>query len=1281
MTNHSLPVKSLPVFLAAATLATTLVCQSQTVIFNDTFENGSTLNGTSTPGGTPSASSTSYDVASTKTGSCTIGANLLREKLSSATTAGYVELQAIFTGTPVQLVSVGDSINLTLSFTNSAGTLLAGGAGSVIDVGLFNSDGNLPLAGSLNSAGLGSATTYITGNCQAWQGYVAAINYSGAASSVYTRPVQNGASPNNGVQDLLFSNAGTGLYKFPAGTPVGSSLTSAVTLASGAKYTLSFTVLLSAPQTITLINNLVDSTGTLISAQTNTTAGGNTYTNAANLYDGFAIGINNKGTSHNPQMDISQITISTNFYFAPTIAGLTNQTVIAGNSLTLSPTIAGNPAPSFQWQTNGVDINGATSSALALDNVGAFQDGYVYSLVASNSIGSVTNSMVLSVIEAPGIAALANQAVYVGGTANISATVGGVPAPVLQWQRDGIDLADGATGNGSTISGSTSSTLSIASAQADDTGAYSLIASNSAGMVTNSMYLLVSASDVAPTLVGPDGITVILGSAGTFTASAYYGLPQPALQWLDETGTPIPDATNASLTISNVQYSQNNYVYSLVAGNSVGSVTNTAVLTVIVPPVITSQPVDLTVTNTQAASFTVAATGEPEPAYQWYRNGSLISSAANHSATNATLVLPSATSADAGSSYYVRIANAAGTTNSASAVLSVNSTMTVAALSPANGATGLCYDTPLTVTFSSVPGLGASGAIKIYNTTNSTTPVDTINAADGLVQPRIFPGDGQSFSFKTIVINGSSVTIYPHPNGLASNQTYYVTIDNGTFTDAAGANFVGITATNVWQFTTKPGGPGDPDNVVVNPNGSGDYLTVQGAVNDIPAGNTTPRIIHIRDGIYTEIVDIAGRHNVTFRGQSRLGTLVGYANNANLQIANGGTTHARMAFKVNANDIGIENLTITNMTPQGGSQAEALMIESSARRCIVNNATIVSRQDTILANVNSSQAYFYNSTVRGNFDYLWGGGNLYFDQCEIRTVSGASGFNVTAARTDTSPTTSASFPWANPGGAYTANGMSFVNCRFTAESGVGPVTLAGSNGTAGNNVSWYGCDFATNYLAPSASLFSGNFVFWQDANTMDSSPVTFAVVTSISGTDARLLAATNIPTWFYGWTPQLAPNILTNPVDQNVIVGSPATFTVTATGVPAPTYQWLKHGTNIMDETNALLTISSTDMNDAGDYSVVVTTPAGNVTSSPAKLTVNPTPPAPTVTAPTVTGGQLSLTINGQSGPNYSVQVSTNLAGGNWVTIFTTNAPALPLTFTDTNPLLPVQFYRVLAGP
>src|SRR5262249_25968335 len=150
-------------------------------------------------------------------------------------------------------------------------------------------------------------------------------------------------------------------------------------------------------------------------------------------------------------------------------------------------------------------------------------------------------------------------------------------------------------GNGSTISGSTTSLFTITNAQAADSGTYSLIASNSAGIVTNSMTLTISAGDVPPNITGPTDQTVVQGSNGTFTVSVS-GLPVPDLQWR-ENGVDLPGQTGSSLILTNVQYSQNGFVYSLVASNNAGLATNSATLTVLVPPAITNQPVSLVVTN------------------------------------------------------------------------------------------------------------------------------------------------------------------------------------------------------------------------------------------------------------------------------------------------------------------------------------------------------------------------------------------------------------------------------------------------------------------------------------------------------------------------------------------------------------------------------------------------------------------------------------------------------------------------------------------------------------
>lgn len=1213
-------MKTSSLFALISLLAAPLMTEAQTVIFNDTFANGSTLNGTSTPGGTPSASSTSYDVASSKadTSGPTIAANKLHFALNAGTTAGYTELQAIFASTPVQLVNVGDSINLTITFTNVANTLLEGGNGSVVALGLYNSGGAKPVAGSLNNSGLGNVNTFTNGFCQFWQGYVAQVNSNTFTSKITTRPYQY--NTNNANQDLLFSGAGTGLFNTPGGTQIGGSVTAGPTLVNNAKYTMSFTILLSAVGTVSVTNYLYDANGNLLLNLGGTTGAANTYTNYANSYDGLAIGIANKGTSLNPQMDISQITISKNSYAAPTVSGLDNETVVAGTSPTLSPTITGNPTPADQWYYStdgGVTSNaiaGATGAMLTLTNVQYAQNNYQYTLVASNPIGTNSATMTLSVIVAPNISGLSDQAALVGDTVVISPTITGAPAPTLQWLTNGVPVSDGPDANGSIIAGSATSTLDITNAQVADSGIISLVASNSAGIVTNSMRLTVAPGPILPVITGPTNITVVQGNNGTFSAYAT-GVPVPSYQWLDQTQTPIPGATSGTLTLTDVQYSQNGYSYYFVASNSVGSVTNSATLTVLIPPVITNQPASLVVTNTQSASFSVVAGGVPTPTYQWYFNSNPISLSANSSAQSATLTFANASPTNIGS-YYVQISNGVGSTNSAAVTLTVNSTMSATTLVPQNGQMNVCYDTPFYLTFSSPPVLRYAGKISIYNVTNTVTPVDTLdlsglfdtnyngNSTRALMQHSPFPGDSQTFYYYPVVITGTTAAIYPHLDVLTSNQTYYVTIDNGCFTDTNGAYFAGISGQSAWQFNTKPGGPLDPNNPVVAQDYSGDFATVQGALDSLALNaNGALRTLNIKNGTYFEIVDIAGKTNVVLRGQSK-NAVIKYPNNPTVQAVSGGSTHARMTFKVNANSVSLDNLSITNSTPQGGGQAEALMIESNSKNCVVNNCEIDSRQDTILANGSAqSTTYFNNTTIKGNFDFIWGGGDCFFNQCTIRTISGTGSGQLTAARTDTSGTQSATFPWQNPFGTYTADGFSFVNCSFQSDAGLGNITLAGSNGTSNNLVSWYGCDFATNYIAPSSSLFNGNYLFWQDANTMTNSSVTFPVLTTLSGNDPRLLAATNVTTWFYGWTPTLTPNIISQPTSQSVGAGQSVSFSASGTGIPDPSYQWLLNGSPITGATSTTYNIPSANATNAGNYTVVVSNGSGSVTSVVATLT------------------------------------------------------------------------------
>jgi sugar lactone lactonase YvrE len=98
-----------------------------------------------------------------------------------------------------------------------------------------------------------------------------------------------------------------------------------------------------------------------------------------------------------------------------------------------------------------------------------------------------------------------------------------------------------------------------------------------------------------------------------------------------------------------------------------------------------------------------------------------------------------------------------------------------------------------------------------------------------------------------------------------------------------------------------------------------------------------------------------------------------------------------------------------------------------------------------------------------------------------------------------------------------------------------------------------------------------------------------------------------------------APQILTQPQSETVTVGTNVTFSVTATGVPAPTYQWNNSGAAISGATASTLTLNNVQTGSAGTYTVVVTNLLGSVTSNPATLTVNAA--AATTSTPSSGGG------------------------------------------------------------
>jgi Immunoglobulin domain/Immunoglobulin I-set domain len=183
-------------------------------------------------------------------------------------------------------------------------------------------------------------------------------------------------------------------------------------------------------------------------------------------------------------------------------------------------------------------------------------------------------------------------------------------------------------------------------------------------------------------------------------------------------------------------------------------------------------------------------------------------------------------------------------------------------------------------------------------------------------------------------------------------------------------------------------------------------------------------------------------------------------------------------------------------------------------------------------------------------------------------------------------------------------------------------------------------------------------------------------------------------------------SITTQPANQTVTVGQTATFNVAATGTAPLSYQWQRGGTNIANASGTSYTTPATTSADSGSkFDVVITNPAGNVTSATATLTVNSATTAPSITTqPTnqsVTVGETATftvaatgtaplsyqwqksgsNISGATGTSYTTPATTLADSGSKFTAVvtntaasaTSNAATLTVTAAATAPLIITQ--------
>lgn len=381
----------------------------------------------------------------------------------------------------------------------------------------------------------------------------------------------------------------------------------------------------------------------------------------------------------------------------------------------------------------------------------------------------------------------------------------------------------------------------------------------------------------------------------------------------------------------------------------------------------------------------------------------------------------------------------------------------------------VCVDAPLVFEFAGPVTLGSSGLVQVFSSDGKV--VDKIDLADlatvdvredGIMVPKekmtaetkfntfmdaVYGASGcyRVVHYTPLRTDGRRLSVKLHSNVLEFGKSYYATVDKAvTGQSDARIDFA---------VKARPSGA----TFRVNPDGSGDFCTVQGAISHAATLAKNDKVtIEVGEGVYPEILYLRNKNNLTIKGAGKDKTKIAYANTENLCSSTGSRVSSRPAlgaaignpggrslFLVESCDmLTLEDLSIENLIGSGDGQAECLYFNSSDK-LVIEGCSLVSWQDTFET---KGKVYVHNSLIAGHVDFIWGSPSAcLFEDCEIR--SRESGRYIVQAR----------IPNASD------KGFVFLNCRLTVENNAANVNLARANdhskeSTATyDNVTFIGC--------------------------------------------------------------------------------------------------------------------------------------------------------------------------------------------------------------------------------
>ena len=224
----------------------------------------------------------------------------------------------------------------------------------------------------------------------------------------------------------------------------------------------------------------------------------------------------------------------------------------------------------------------------------------------------------------------------------------------------------------------------------------------------------------------------------------------------------------------------------------------------------------------------------------------------------------------------------------------------------------------------------------------------------------------------------------------------------------------------------------NPDTLVVSRDGTGEFRTIDEAIEVCRAFMDYTKVIYVKKGVYKEKLIIPSwLTNITICGEDRDNTIITWDDHANIKMPVGGLdseaavkgkpmgTFRTYTLKVQGSYITLKDITIENNAAKLG---QAVALHTEGDHILVQNCRLLGNQDTVYTGVGGTRVAFYNCYIEGTTDFIFGPSIAWFQNCEIHSKANSY---ITAASTPA-------------GQKY---GYVFYKCRLTADKDVDKVYL------------------------------------------------------------------------------------------------------------------------------------------------------------------------------------------------------------------------------------------------